>query len=70
MQDLKLYSVTQESQQDVSEPIVAYSNANILNTPRACGAKNVFHEEWERAMTIEEFRAECKQKLSEMYANV
>lgn len=53
-----------EQTQTVAEPAVVYAQTE---TSQIVLHEN-FDEDWERALTVEEFRALCMEKLRDIYA--
>ena len=48
----------------VSEPTLAYGNANVQMPLQEV---ETFEQQWQRSLTIDEFRECCKRRLRAMY---
>lgn len=48
----------------VSEPVMAYGN---INAHRHIPLMETFEQQWQRALSVEDFRERCKHKIHVMY---
>ena len=47
-----------------SEPMAIYGE---VNAPKTLRSKETFEQQWQRSLTVEDFRKRCKQKLHTIY---
>lgn len=56
--------IDMEESNMASEPIAVYGE---INTPRVSQPIESFEQQWQRALTVEDFRKRCKRKLQSLY---
>ncbi len=54
----------------VAEPTATYGYVDALHVGNCPVNPEPFEDEWERSLTIEEFRTVCKKELKDLYATL
>lgn len=65
----KKYLYDERRQETASEPVVDYevSSFRQLKTMKSANGAASFEEEWERSLSVEQFREHCVARLREIY---